>query len=307
MAKAIICQTCGSKIRAGRKKCPRCRAVLTAPDPKIAAAQSRKLTRAAAILAGAFALVVIVLWFMRGPAPSATPIAKTAPGDPLTSRRQSPAQSAEGTATTAKDEGMERPFLDPSGKGATAYITGDYRTALTHYEEAVTRNPQDAESLSNLGQVLVRMNRVEEALPYFQRALALVPDRWSYQFNLARALGLLGRMDAAIAAYRRAQQLFPDDYVTAFNLALALHKNGDDAAAVGQYQKAIALQPEDASFRLALGNSLLRLEKRAEAAAAYQEYLRLSPAAPDADTVRAKIAELTGAAPGSAFAPGGAL
>ena len=305
MAGAIICPTCGSKIRAGRKKCPRCRAVLTAPDPKITAAQSRKLTRAAAILAGAFALVVIVLWFMRGPATSATPVAKTAPGDPLTNRRQGPAQTAEGT--TAKDEGMERPFLDPSGKGATAYIAGDYRTALKHYEEAVTRNPQDAESLSNLGQVLVRMNRVEEALPYFQRALAIVPDRWSYQFNLARALGLLGRMNESIAAYRRAQQLFPDDYVTTFNLALALHKSGDDAAAVEQYQKAIALQPGDASFRLALGNSLLRLQKRAEAAAAYQEYLKLSPAAPDADTVRAKIAELTGAAPASGITPGGGI
>jgi tetratricopeptide (TPR) repeat protein len=305
VARAIICQTCGSKIRAGRKKCPRCRAVLTAPDSKIAAAQSRKLTRAAAILAGAFALVVIVLWFMRGPATSATPVARTAPGDPLTNRRQNPAAAAAPSA--AKDEGMARPFLDPSGKGATAYIAGDYATALKHYEEAIARNPQDAESLSNLGQVLVRMNRVEEALPYFQRALALVPDRWSYQFNFARGLGLLGRMNEAIAAYRRAQQLFPDDYVTTFNLALALHKSGDDAAAVEQYQKAIALQPGDASFRLALGNSLLRLQKRAEAAAAYQEYLRLSPAAPDADTVRAKIAELTGAAPASAIAPGGGL
>jgi tetratricopeptide (TPR) repeat protein len=299
VARAIICPTCGSKIRAGRKKCPRCRAVLTAPDPKIAAAQSRKLTRAAAILAGVFALTVIVLWFLRGPAPSATPVAKTAPGDPLTNRR--PVQSAEPTAITQ----LERPFLDPSGRGATAYTAGDYASALNHYQDAIERNPQDAESLSNLGQVLVRMNRVEEALPYFQRALAILPDRWSYQFNLARALGLLGRMDAAIAAYRRAQQLFPDDYVTAFNLALALHKSGDDAAAVEQYQKAITLQPEDASFRLALGNSLLRLQKRAEAAAAYQEYLKLSPAAPDADTVRAKIAELTG--PASAFAPGGNL
>ena len=303
MARAIICQTCGSKIRAGRKKCPRCRAVLTAPDPKIAAAHSRKLTRAAAIVAGAFALVVIVLWFMRGPAISTTPVAKTAPGDPLTNRRQAPAAASAPLA--AKDEGMARPFLDPSGKGATAYIAGDYATALKQYQEAVTRNPQDAESLSNLGQVLVRMNRVEEALPFFQRALAIVPDRWSYQFNLARALGLLGRMNDAITAYRRAQQLFPDDYVTTFNLALALHKSGDDAAAVEQYLRAITLQPEDASFRLALGNSLLKLQKRAEAAAAYQEYLKLSPAAPDADTVRAKIAELTG--PASAFAPGGNL
>jgi regulator of sirC expression with transglutaminase-like and TPR domain len=54
---------------------------------------------------------------------------------------------------------------------------------------------------------------------------------------------------------------------------------------------------------MALANSYERLQKRAEAAAAYQEYLRLSPAAGDADQVRARIAELTGA-PGPSSAPG---
>jgi Flp pilus assembly protein TadD len=89
--------------------------------------------------------------------------------------------------------------------------------------------------------------------------------------------------------------------VTTFNLALSLHKKGDEAGAIEQYQKAINLQPDDASFRKALGISYERLQKPSEAAAAYQEYLRLSPAAPDADKVRARIAELTGApAPSSA-------
>jgi tetratricopeptide (TPR) repeat protein len=245
------------------------------------------------MLAGSFALSLCVLWFARGPQASSAPVLRTAAGDPMSSRRR--AATPADTREAPKDQGLDRPFLDPSGKGAAAYAAGDYATALAHYQEAVARNPHDAESLSNLGQVLVRMNRVEQAIPYFQRALAILPDRWSYQFNLARALGLLGRMDESIAAYRRAQQLFPDDYVTAFNLALSLHKAGDEAGAVEQYHKAIALQPDDASFRLALGNSLVRLDKRAEAAAAYQEYLRLSPSAPDADKVRAKIAELIGA------------
>jgi predicted TPR repeat methyltransferase len=101
-------------------------------------------------------------------------------------------------------------------------------------------------------------------------------------------------MAESIQGYRHAQELFPDDYVTTFNLALTLHKSGDEPAAVVEYQKAINLQPDDASFRKALGLSYERLQKRAEAAAAYQEYLRLSPDAADADTVRTRIAELTG-------------
>jgi len=242
----------------------------------------------------AFALLVLVLWFRRGPAPVSAPAARSAPADPLMQRRAGklPAQDVAAAPTS---EGTDRPFLDPDGRGAVAYGGGDYGAALAQYQAAVERNPRDAESLSNLGQVLVRLNRAEEALAYFQRALEIVPDRWSYQFNLARALGLVNRTAESIAAYRKAQQLFPDDYVTTFNLALTLHKSGDDAGAVEQYRKAIALQPDDASFRLALGNSLVGLDKRSEAAAAYEEYLRLSPSAPDADKVRARIAVLTGA------------
>ncbi len=63
-----------------------------------------------------------------------------------------------------------------------------------------------------------------------------------------------------------------------------------------RYEKPIASNRDDASFRMALANSYERLRKPAEAVGAYEEYLRLSPAAPDADKVRARISELSGAA-----------
>jgi Flp pilus assembly protein TadD len=199
--------------------------------------------------------------------------------------------------------GRDRPFLDAAGAGAAAYAEGDYATALAKFQAALEKNPQDTDSLSNLGQVLVKMNRPADAIPYLSRAASLAPDQWTYQFNLARALGLVGRLDESIQGYRHAQELFPDDFVTTFNLALSLHKRGDEAGAIDQYQKAINLRPEDASFRKALGISYERLQKGAEAAAAYQEYLRLSPAAPDADKVRARIAELTGTPAPSSVPP----
>lgn len=290
MARVAICEACGAKVRAGRERCPRCRAVL-APNPALAAASSRRLRRASAVLVAAFTIVVVVLWFIRDPAPSPQ-VAGMVFADPFAARRQAPPTAEAATVPAAPKEGDARPFLDPAGAGSTAYAAGDYATSLAQYLAAVQKNPQDAESLSNLGQVLVRLNRTPEAIPYFERAIAILPGRWTYQFNLARALGLVGRMDESIAKYRRAQQLFPDDYVTTFNLALALHKKGDETGAVEQYLHAIELQPDDASFRKALGVSYERLEKGREAAAAYHEYLRLSPSAPDADKVRARIAQL---------------
>jgi tetratricopeptide (TPR) repeat protein len=294
VAHAVVCAACGAKIRAGRGRCPRCRAVIAAPDPARAAASSRRLRKAAAVLVGICLVTIAGLWVTRAPAPI-TPKTTAPAADPLGARRAAGAPAARGPAPASD----QRSFLDPAGAAGIAYGAGDYKSALAQYQAAVERNPQDAESLSNLGQVLVRLNRTAEAIPYFERAIAILPNRWAYQFNLARALGLVGRTDDAVAAYRRAQQLFPDDYVTAFNLGLALHKSGNEEAAVEQYHKAISLEPNDASFRKALATSYERLQKPAEAVGAYQEYLRLSPSSADSDKVRARIAQLTASHAGS--------
>ena len=296
MDQAVICEKCGAKLRPGRDRCPRCRAFIVAPDPARAAAETRRLLKITGALVGAFLLLLGGLWLRRDAAPAST--ARTA-ATPSAKRDASADATRPGLAPQL---GRDRPFLDAADEGALAYEAGDLATSLAKFQAAIERNPQDTDSLSNLGQVLVKMNRPADAIPYLSRAVSLAPDRWAYQFNLARALGLVGRMDESIQGYRVAQQIFPNDYVTTFNLALALHKQGDEAAAIEQYQKAITLQPDDASFRKALAISYERLQKSAEAAAAYQEYLRLSPAAPDADKVRARIAELTGA-PVAASAP----
>lgn len=291
MIQALNCPSCGTKIRADRDRCPKCRAWLVERDPAAAARRSRNLAGWGAGLMGAFVLIVGGFWLLGdGDAGAASP---PRPVDPFAARRQARPPSPEPSAAAPEEtDPAARPFLDASGSAAVAYARGDYGSALEHYQAAVDKNPDDAESLSNLGQVLVRLGRVEEALPHFERAISLIPERWAYRFNLARAHGLLNRWDEAIAGYRKAQELFPDDYVTTFNLALALHKRGNDAAAVEEYQKAIALAPEDASFRFALALSYERLQKRAEAAAAYQDYLRLAPDAADAERVRARIEQL---------------
>lgn len=268
-----------------------------AVDAAAVAQSSRRLILISAGLGLTFAVVVGGLWLTSVPTPA------RARGDLFASRRTPPPVSAEAVKPVTEPPS----FLEPSGAGAIAYAGGDLASSLAQFQQAVEKNPDDAESWSNLGQVLVKMGRTVEALPAFSRAVALMPGRWTYRFNQARAFGLLGRLDASAGAYREAQQLFPEDYVTAFNLALTLHKKGDEAAAVEQYKKAIALSPDDPSFHLALGISYERLQKPVDAAAAYTEALRLAPSAPDADTVRARIARLTAqpGQPAAAPAPSG--
>jgi Flp pilus assembly protein TadD len=243
------------------------------------------------LLFGGAVLGIAVPWVAR----SATPRKPLPPHAPLQLVVASPA-AVDGDQPAAAPEptpAEPRAYMDERSSGSAAYAAGDFEGALSQYQEAVSRHPEDAESHSNLGQVLVRLGRPAEALPHFDRAIALIEGRWAYHFNRARALRLLGRFDESIAAYRTVEQLLPDDYATSFNLAQTLHAKGDEKAAVTEYLKAIALNPNDGSFRLALGISLEKMQKRAEAAAAYGEYLRLSPQAPDAERVRARITQLT--------------
>lgn len=287
MFRAVVCEGCGAKFRADRDRCPRCRRVIARVDPAAAAVSSRRLSGAAGVVMGVFLLAVSLLWWRQD---SAEPPVSRAPSRPAAT----PPPRATATAPPRSNPGPGAAFLDPSGAATIAYHAGDYGTALSRFEEAVQKNPNDAESLSNLAQVLIKLARTEEAIPHLERATRLNPDRWAYRFNLARALGLLGRWEESIASYEQAQRLFPDDYVTTFNLAMTLHKSGRDSAAVDQYERAIELNPDDSSFRIALANSYERLRMPAEAIAAYSEFLRLSPSGTEAEQVRARIAQLTG-------------
>ena len=290
MSKPVTCESCGAKFRSNRTRCPRCRSFVVARDPAAAAAKGRTLARVTAALVCVFLAGLAFIWVGGERSAGAVHTGnRQADSGGRSQMREVPVRAVR------RDPGI--PFLDPAGAASLAYHDGDYQGALARLQDAVQKNPGDAESLSNLAQVLIKLGRTAEALPHLERATALNPDRWAYRFNRARALGLLGRWEESVASYQQAQRLFPDDYVTTFNLGLALQKGGDEAAAVEQYRRAIALNPEDASFHKALAMSYDRLEKRAEAIAAYSEYLRLSPGTPEAEKVRTRIAELNESGP----------
>ncbi len=288
MRDVLTCEACGARFAAGHNRCPRCRTKVAVIDPAAVAASSRRLKRIGASVTIVALTGFAGVWLLAPEAKSSIPVRSTV--DPLAARRPAAHPPAPDRPTAPKG----RPFMDAPAKAYEAYQAGDYEGALKQYQEAVARNPRDAEALSNLGQVLVRLNRSHDALPYFTKAIELNPERWAYVFNRARARALLEQWTESIADYRRAQQLFPSDYATAYNLGLALHRSGDEEAAVVEFQKAIELAPEDGTFRRALGISLERLNRKADAAAAYGEYLKLTPNAADADAVRERIARLTG-------------
>jgi Flp pilus assembly protein TadD len=287
-------------MRADRIRCLRCGITLPVAVPAQSGSLASWLARHARPVAVGGAVVLVaallaVVWFQRPEAPAAAPTASRAPASTPAAARLDSAPAAGGATAPS--------LADPQALGRVAYREGDVQSAYDHYREAIERNPDDADSLSNCGQMLVRLGRPVEAVPLFERAIALDRQRWGYHFNLARACGLLNQWDRAIEEYRTALDLFPDDHVTEFNLGLALHKRGDEAAAVEHLRHAIELSPDEADFYLALGISSERLGRAADAVTAYRRYVEMAPTSPDAGKVRARADMLAAAPTAPAAAP----
>ena len=97
--------------------------------------------------------------------------------------------------------------------------------------------------------------------------------------------------------------LFPDDYVTQFNLAKARQADGDLTGAIAAYGRAAELAPEQAEFQLWHGLALERGGQTADAAAAYRRFLELEPNGPQAEKVKARLAQVSGGAGGTPVTP----
>lgn len=285
-----LCAGCGAKNRHDWRACQRCRRDLTAApaDPAVAGPSGRFGTMAmgGAVLLPALVIVGAIAW-PEAPAPRTTAVERPA----VEAVFDAPAPVA---AQPARAEVVQTPVTkdDFARAGAAAYGQGNMAVALSAFEAAVARFPDDADARNNLGQILVRIGRASEALPHLEAATAGDPERWTFRFNLARARSLTGDWSGAVTDYQTAAQLFPEDHVTLYNLGRAQQKLGEHAAAAASLERAIELEPGDPSFLLTLALSYEKLSRVPQALQAYRDYLSREPQSRQAETIRARIGQL---------------
>jgi len=105
--------------------------------------------------------------------------------------------------------------------GAVLFDRGEIEAAVPCYRVALALS-ELPEVHDNLGNALVRLCAVDEAIQHFKRALALDPDNLNTQCNLAVALGEAGRPDEAIQTYRDVLRADPQHLQAHANLLFNL-------------------------------------------------------------------------------------
>src|SRR5262245_45699181 len=149
--------------------------------------------------------------------------------------------------------------------------------ALSKFDQLLTIDPQHAGSLRKRGDILLQLQRFDEALADFDKALARRPDDADAWYNSGNASAALMQFDDALARYDRALAIDPNHVLSLNNRGNALRKLGRQAEALTSYDRALAIAP---ALLDALGNRaivLAALHRHSEAITTYQRILAIEP------------------------------
>ena len=132
------------------------------------------------------------------------------------------------------------------------HLVGDYRALVRDH-------PDFAEGHHNLGVLLTRLGRLEEAVTSLDRAVAAAPSMAAAHNSLGVARLELGRSAAAEAAFRQAVTVDSRYALAHFNLGDLLLAQDRLAEAVEHYRSGLALQPGNGAARNNLAIAQRRL------------------------------------------------
>ena len=167
-------------------------------------------------------------------------------------------------------------MTDPADLSFPDAQRGELDESLVLLRQVVERSPEADGAWNNIGNVLLELDRDEEAAEAFARSLELVetPDVWA---NLARAWRRRGAPDRSERVCRRALEMHPDHGAAMHHLALALIVQRRIEEGVDAAIKASELLPEHERRDSLYARVLMEAGERGQAARLLRAWLLREP------------------------------
>jgi len=159
----------------------------------------------------------------------------------------------------------------------TIQRNGDYRTAVSIWQDVVNKRPENRRGHNNLAGALCLQGDVERAVSHYREALRLDPEYTFAHHNLGLALLELGASDGAISSFHAAISLDPDWAEPWYGCAVALITVGRFAEAEESYANATRLQPENPAAHCNLGKACHASGLIDQAIAYYRKAIDMDP------------------------------
>jgi len=145
--------------------------------------------------------------------------------------------------------------------GVLEHMDGNSELGLSLVRQAFERTPEDYDIRKNLSNMLIALNRSDEAEPLCRVLAAERPTDPGNHANHCIALRKLGRHAEAVGAGRQATALAPDSPVVWLALANALASAGEFSQAADAYERVIAINPKFSPAHDSLCRVLLQIEQ----------------------------------------------
>jgi len=152
--------------------------------------------------------------------------------------------------------------------GVEAMRGGRAGDALNEFDEAIAADPRFAEAHRGRGLVLdLGFGRTEEAEREYRKAIELKPDYPEAQNDLGQLLARAGRYDEALPLFDAAlsRMTYREPWVARLNKGQALYRMGKKADGVAEMKACLALAPRFCKGRRELGRVYLEENRLPEA------------------------------------------
>lgn len=185
-----------------------------------------------------------------------------------------------------------------NAEGVKLYQQGNYLGAVNHFQQALAKQPGNADCFYNLGatyhqqaKLFSRPADMATAEQYYHLCLARNPNHEACQRALAVLLVEENRQADAIAQLQGWARSQPGNPAPHIELARLAQEHGDVREAENQLIDALAVDPNNPRALVALASLREQAGDRSQALANYSRALAIDPAQP---LVAARVATLQG-------------
>ncbi len=119
----------------------------------------------------------------------------------------------------------------------------------------ILESPDSAEAHCDLGVAMIQTGDPKTAINYFKQAVKLDPNHERSYYNLGLCYHKIGFVDNAISAYESVIRLNPGDDQAWANLASLFFQRNEIGEAIEFYQKAVEINPKSAETLTALSTA----------------------------------------------------
>ncbi|MBD2464965.1 tetratricopeptide repeat protein [Oscillatoria sp. FACHB-1407] len=165
--------------------------------------------------------------------------------------------------------------------GDVLFKQGKLDEAIACYQHLLQLKPNDTHLYNNLGVLFDLQGQFQEAMECYRAIIAIDPNNATAYYNLGQLLEQQGQSDEAIAHYQTVIQLQPDNVASYYNLGHLLDRHGRLEEAIAYYRVLITIDPDSPKAYSYLGFALSQQGKFDAAMAAYQQALDLNPDDPE--------------------------